>query len=165
MTPEYKGPLPGTYWIVPQRLLGGPYPARAATGEEQQALETLLATGITRFFDLTEAHELPPYSAQLPGGVGHERWPIPDMSTPSPARMTAILDALDRAVEQNHVVYLHCWGGVGRTGTVAGCYLVRHGLAGQTALDTIAARLHSGSPETDEQRAMIRTWAQWERRA
>ena len=24
-------------------------------------------------------------------------------------------------------VYVHCWGGVGRTGTVVGCYLVRQG--------------------------------------
>ena len=31
-------------------------------------------------------------------------------------------------------MYLHCWGGVGRTGTVVGCWLVRHGRTGDEAL-------------------------------
>ena len=29
---------------------------------------------------------------------------------------------------------MHCWGGVGRTGTTVGCWLVRHGRSGTEAL-------------------------------
>lgn len=47
------------------------------------------------------------------------------MRTPTVDQMRAILDAIDRAA--GSIVYVHCWGGHGRTGTVAGCYLVRHG--------------------------------------
>ncbi len=33
---------------------------------------------------------------------------------------------------------MHCWGGVGRTGTVVGCWLVRHGLDDGDAIARIA---------------------------
>jgi len=54
------------------------------------------------------------------------------------AEMIRILDQIDRGMEQNPAVYLHCWGGRGRTGTVVGCYLARHGMAvGEAALDLL----------------------------
>jgi len=74
--------------------------------------------------------------------------------------MVRILDAIDTALTGEQVVYVHCMGGIGRTGTVIGCYLVRHGQTGAEALQTIA-RLRGGlaeSPETEEQRRMVRTW-------
>ena len=40
--------------------------------------------------------------------------------------MLAVLDAIDIALCEGHGVYIHCWGGVGRTGTVVGCWLKRH---------------------------------------
>ncbi len=78
--------------------------------------------------------------------------------------MGYILDSIDAALNAGHVVYFHCWGGVGRTGTVAGCYLVRHGMSGEGALHRIA-ELRQGtsdgwkrSPETLEHRRMVLEW-------
>ncbi len=61
-------------------------------------------------------------------------------------------------------MYVHCWGGVGRTGTVVGCLLAKSGVADED----IGARLHelrSGTrkadrpcPEADAQRDVIRHW-------
>ena len=58
---------------------------------------------------------------------------------------------------------MHCWGGVGRTGTVVGCWLVRHGLDGGDAdrAHRRAARDIPGgrpSPETPGQAALVRGW-------
>lgn len=36
---------------------------------------------------------------------------------------------LDERIAGGEVVYVHCWGGRGRTGTAAGCWLARHGMA------------------------------------
>ena len=78
--------------------------------------------------------------------------------------MIRILDALDGALAEGQVVYLHCYAGIGRTGTVVGCYLVRHGLHGSEALREIQ-RLRQGvpdgwvtSPETRVQREMVWNW-------
>ena len=79
--------------------------------------------------------------------------------------MARTLDLVDRELGRGGTVYAHCWGGAGRTGTVVGCWLVRHGLYGDGALAQIAA-LRAGSPalwldspQTGEQRAMVRGWA------
>ncbi|WP_374108489.1 hypothetical protein [Nostoc sp. XA010] len=34
------------------------------------------------------------------------------------------LPPIDRALNGQEKVYVHCWGGIGRTGIVVGCYLV-----------------------------------------
>jgi protein tyrosine/serine phosphatase len=80
--------------------------------------------------------------------------------------MIAILDFLDLSLAQNRKVYLHCWGGVGRTGTVVGCFLRRRGLSGPEALarlgswwSAVPKRVHHPrSPETDAQVDFIMDW-------
>ena len=78
--------------------------------------------------------------------------------------MAEILDTLDAALAQGETVYVHCFGGIGRTGTVVGCWLVRHGLTGEQALAQIAAWREgtpdewNQSPETASQRQMALAW-------
>ena len=78
--------------------------------------------------------------------------------------MRTILDAIKNAVARGKNVYVHCWGGIGRTGTAVGCYLVRHGMAAPDALVAIARWRegtpdgHRRSPENDAQENFILTW-------
>ena len=72
------------------------------------------------------------------------------------------------ALDDGRTVYLHCWGGVGRTGTVVGCWLVRHGRTGDEALQQLEewwqgvakVRRKPQSPETPEQFRYVREWAE-----
>ena len=100
-------PTPDSYWVVPGRLLAGAYPRELAPFHE---------AGVSAFVDLTE------------GEYG-----IPDRTCPSPAAMTRILDRIDGLLAEGKVVYVHCLAGIGRTGTVVGCWLVRHGTSGEAA--------------------------------
>lgn len=170
--------LPGihhyTLPLLPD-LIAGEYPGSLDRTAAANRLKILRQAGVTCFIDLTEEGELVPYADLLPvieTGPGpaalHRRFPIPDVSVPRSVKdMTTILDAIDRARDQGHRVYVHCWGGVGRTGTVAGCYLVRHGLSGDQALAEVG-RLFGGTakgragrvaPETEAQSEFVRTWA------
>jgi protein-tyrosine phosphatase len=98
--------------------------------------------------------------------VSHTRLSIPDMGTPTPQHMRRILDQIDEALQLGCTVYLHCFGGIGRTGTVVGCYLVRHGMSGQQAIAQIAywrSATPDGwkpSPETRPQTDLVLRWAQ-----
>jgi protein-tyrosine phosphatase len=150
-------PCPGAYWVRPG-LIAGRFPARGST-----ELSALLAAGVTRFIDLTEAGELPAYTLDLPAGVDHQRMPIQDFTVPPPQRMEEILKALAVGLAGGRTIYLHCHGGIGRTGTVVGCYLVRQGMTGAEALLEIhrlrlGAGCHPDSPETETQRAMVLQW-------
>ena len=84
------------------------------------------------------------------------------MGTPTAGHVMQILDDIDAVRAEGGTAYVHCWGGVGRTGTVVGCWLVRHGLDEGDAIATIAAlRSEIGggpSPETAGQVALIRGW-------
>jgi protein-tyrosine phosphatase len=79
--------------------------------------------------------------------------------------MVAILKAIDDHLRQGRLVYLHCWGGIGRTGTVVGCWLSRQGFQGTAALDRLRQlwqacpkSAHRMSPETHEQEQYIVHW-------
>ena len=96
-----------------------------------------------------------------------EQHPITDMSIPSnPQQMAGILDAIDAAMGEGRNVYVHCLGGVGRTGTAVGCWFVRHGCTGDEALAEIAERwkdmekvaLFPSSPQTSSQIRYVRRW-------
>ena len=166
-------PIPESYWVQPGQLLAGAYPIRVDAAEHamRQRVHRFLAIGMTAFVDLTKAHEFVPYCpflmAGVSGGTGpptYQRLPIRNWDVPTPAMMIRILDAIDTALAEGQRVYVHCAGGIGRTGTVVGCYLVQHGMQGAAALEEIMrlrqAMPNGGalSPRREPQRQMVRTW-------
>ncbi len=157
-------PIPEAYWVEPGFLLAGPYPAPRWAHVTNDKLERLLQAGIQLFVDLTEAGEALPYADKLGGKARYQRFPISDLDTPSPQEMMTILDALDYARLRSQRVYLHCLAGLGRTGTVVGCYLARHGTSGIEALEAIrdlragTPFARSPSPETEMQQRMVLHW-------
>ena len=159
-------PIENCYWVLPGRLLAGEYPRNKDEESSQLKINALILSGVKAFIDLTEENDgLLPYSHFL-DTVPHQRFPIRDLSIPdSPDITVKILDAIDHHISRGGMVYLHCWGGVGRTGVIVGCWLARHGLKGKAAL----AKLHElwkqcplsayrKSPETKEQEQYIVSW-------
>ena len=167
-------PISGYTYRVHGRLLAGKYPPGENERSLRAGLRQLLDAGVTLFLDLTEEGEkaLPSYVPALRAEakarghmVEHRRMPIPDFETPTADQMRDILDALDTALAGGHTAYVHCYAGLGRTGTVVGCYLVRHGRSGQEALGELI-RLRQGtaldgtvSPVTEEQQRLVYEWA------
>jgi protein-tyrosine phosphatase len=169
-----RGPIPNSYKLLDGRLIAGEYPGDQDETLARAKLGALLDAGVTNFIDLTEPHELAPYERQVAelaqargGEVKYHRLPIQDVSVPNSATvMREILDQIDAALDDGGVVYVHCWGGIGRTGTVVGCHLVRSGMTGDEALAEVARLFkhmekyprRRRSPETDEQESYVRAW-------
>jgi len=79
--------------------------------------------------------------------------------------MIEILNRIDTSLSEQKIVYIHCWGGVGRTGTVVGCYLMRHEIANEKDvlsqikfLKSFSSLAHRESPETNEQKNFVLNW-------
>ncbi|MDN3575212.1 dual specificity protein phosphatase family protein [Chitinimonas viridis] len=162
-------PNANSYWVLPGSLLAGEYPRDKDDGSSTAKLAAYLAAGINHFIDLTEDGELAPYQPLLPAGADiiHQRFAIADKSVPASAgQMRAILDAITAALVQGRRVYVHCWGGVGRTGTVVGCYLIEQGMSPAAALQTLQAHWLTvakstrlpHSPETPAQQEWVASW-------
>ena len=144
---DLPNPIEMCYWMVPGRFLAGEYPRNLDTPSSIEKLARLTAAGVSAFIDLTEDQEpLKPY-AYLLNGPSHERFGIRDRHAPATDELTKhALDAIDRHLEAGRTVYVHCWGGVGRTGTIIGCWLSRHYEPGQAALDRHSRRCGKRTP-------------------
>lgn len=167
---------PQHYPIQPGVLYGGEYPGDRNLKIARARLWSLVETGVRTFIDLTSpADDLARYGQLLmeleqEAGVRLQRvsLPIPDMGVPdSNESMRAILDAIRVSIAKQPAVYLHCWGGIGRTGTVAGCWLRECGLGPDEALERVQllysahmpkVRIHPESPQTASQKDYIRSW-------
>jgi ADP-ribosylglycohydrolase len=164
-------PLANSYWVIPGRLLAGEYPLggdKQLSDAGRARVQKLIAAGISCFVDLTQEGECPPYQPLLPPTVSHLRHAIRDQRVPrGPAQMRRIQDEIAAVLAAGGTVYLHCRAGIGRTGLVAGCFLVEQGCDGGRALRELnelwtqqcaRAELWPMVPQTPEQAEYIRQW-------
>jgi hypothetical protein len=171
-------PFPQSYWVVPGKLLAGYYPGDLDTVKMEEKLKRLLGAGIRYIINLMEENErkqgdpfpsienvIVRYAKRVGINITCVRRPIKDLTAPTSEYIRNILDEIDDAVSRGNGVYVHCWGGKGRTGTIVGCYLARHGYAqGQDVLKLIEKlrrkdpEFYRPSPETPQQRDVVTTW-------
>ena len=168
-----RGPVPDSYWLIDGVLLAGRYPGAVDETVAIDKVTKFLDAGIRTFIDLTETTEplakydglLRTLSVERGVETKHVRIPVRDRSVPHErSLMTHILATIRDETAAGRAVYVHCWGGIGRTGTVAGCWLVESGMTGSEAIERIAhlrANIpdrFTPSPESDEQRRYVCEW-------
>jgi protein-tyrosine phosphatase len=81
-----------------------------------------------------------------------------------PETMAKIIAAIHRAMAEDGITYVHCWGGVGRTGLAVACWLQEDGQTPDAALRDLADKWLScaksqwrlRSPETAQQEGWVK---------
>lgn len=179
-SPDTTAPTSSSYWVVPRLLLCGAYPGAQDPDEGRAKIQALVGAGLRTFVNLMEEDEtnyagepFVPYhdlAREFCPDAQCVRHAIKDLSVPSPAEMKVILATIDESLAAKRPAYVHCWGGVGRTGTVIGCWLLRHGHANAAnVLDVLMGlrkqdqeRRHRMSPETADQQRFVKGWLEQE---
>ena len=157
-------PLRQSYY-VDGNLFAGEYPYARSDEKEEKKLRRMHHFGVRHFIDLTEEGELRPYQQLLPNDTTYLRFPIRDVNAPkSVEAVHQLLNEIDYLNQQEGYTYIHCRGGVGRTGTIVACYYARQmeepGL--ERALDALSCSFsnmpkasHRSAPETRGQTGFV----------
>jgi protein-tyrosine phosphatase len=160
MRPELywvKGPWPGKLALA-ARPRGGDWLQDEVAGWKQAGINSvlsLLTSEEERDLDLRdEAAEVKKL------GLEFSSLPIPDRQVPrSETRMGEALETVNRSLSASKNVLVHCRQGVGRSGLVAACLLIKNGMSPGAAIDSVSAARGTAVPETTEQREWIERYA------
>jgi protein-tyrosine phosphatase len=141
------------------------YPGHVYRRDTAGDLAAMRAGGVVLLVLLVEDGELRRWGdpdiagVAAAAGVDLARFPIPDgHAARSMGEMDEIQSRIDDARASGDVV-VACMGGVGRTGMVAACALVRAGQSAPDAIARVRQLRHPTAVETHVQEAFVRAYA------
>lgn len=120
------------FWIIPNKLAG----ASAPWGIDD--LKYWWSQGIRAVVILLEDYEMD-VTIDSYRDVGFDvLWkPIKDMTAPDMSTLLEIVRWINKKIEEKKPVLVHCYGGLGRTGTILAAYLVYKGMDPMKAVEFV----------------------------
>ena len=171
MRPAEGRPLNQSFYVGGRNIFAGEYPGDKYEANAKDKIRQMTEFGVRHYIDLTEEGELKPYAHLLPSDATYTRFPIRDVSVPrSIDEVKTLIGHIDELSARNDgYVYIHCWGGVGRTGTIVACYLAQH--MEYPTLEKVLSQLRTRfsempksayrrTPETSEQDQFVQEYIQ-----
>ena len=127
-------------YIVPDKLAGMSLP-------DEDSIRLLQEEGIKGILSLTEE----PLPVSIQNAFEYYHIPIPDFAAPDTELLRHAVETVNRV---HGKVVVHCFAGLGRTGTVLAAYLVSQGMSGNDAIALVRNK-RPYSIETTEQELSI----------
>ena len=140
-------------------LIAGSHPGSIHPHENELNLQTLITTHhVTAFVNLLSTERLSfvsyePRASDLASAVHRTltflTCPIVDGGVAEDELVLHCCQEVAGLLEQRHVVYVHCWGGHGRTGVVIAIVLgLVYGIDGASAIDAASSRHNQRAVQT-----------------
>lgn len=163
-------PLPSFFrWVVPFQVALSSAPA------SEKEIERLASVGIRHIISL-DAQRSPEKIWLHHNSIKHTLVPVEDFHPPTIEQVDCIMDLLGEP--SNLPALIHCAAGLGRTGTIAACYIAAFGfqlpkssdqmpcMQASQAIDALRA-IRPGSVETRDQEGLVARWVNevWRRKS
>lgn len=146
-------PAPGRLGVMP-RPAGGQWLTDDLAALRDCGVDTLVCALSEEERQRLDLIRQPVISVQL--GLSYIGFPIQDFGVPDPVALRQLAQRLADEVRRGRFVVVHCFGGIGRSGVIAGATLIRLGATAEQAMELITQARGIPAPETAEQRDLLR---------
>ena len=135
-------------WLIEEKLAGSGMPT---TFDE---LDWVLKQGVKSIVTMTE-NALPESWTE---DVKYLHVPTSDLTAPDMDKIDTAVDFIYERINNKEAVMVHCAAGMGRTGTILACYLVKyHKHSAKDAIDKLRKK-RPGSIQSETQEIAIRLY-------
>jgi atypical dual specificity phosphatase len=132
-------------WLINNKLAGSGMPTSSTE------LQWVIRQGIKSVITMTE-NPLPESWVQ---DVKYLHMPTEDFSAPDMEKIDHTIDFIQERIKNGEPTMVHCAAGVGRTGTILACYLIKyHNFSVKDAIDKVRKE-RPGSIQSESQEIAI----------
>ncbi|HXX06126.1 MAG TPA: dual specificity protein phosphatase 23 [Candidatus Bathyarchaeia archaeon] len=132
-------------WLINNKLAGSGMPTSSSE------VDWVLKQGIKSIITMTE-DALP---EQWIKEIKYLHVPTEDLSAPDMDKIDQAVDFIDKQIQDNEPVMVHCAAGIGRTGTILACYLVKYRKLSATDAIEKVRKERPGSIQSESQEIAI----------
>ena len=132
-------------WLINDKLAGSGMPTSDAE------LEWVIKKGVKSIVTMTEQ----PLPESWIKNIKYLHVPTEDLSAPDMEKIDTAIDFIHERIKNNEPTMVHCAAGIGRTGTILACYLIKyHDLSVKDAIDKVRKE-RPGSIQSESQEIAI----------
>ena len=132
-------------WLINDKLAGSGMPTSTAE------LEWVIKKGVKSIVTMTEE----PLPESWIKNIKYLHVPTEDLSAPDMEKIDTAVDFIHERIKNNEPTMVHCAAGIGRTGTILACYLIKyHDLSIKDAIDKVRKE-RPGSIQSESQEIAI----------
>jgi len=132
-------------WLIDKKLAGSGMPMSSTE------LEWVTKQGVKSVLTMTEN----PLPESWVKNVKYLHVPTEDFSAPDMEKINQAVDFIQERIKNNEPIMVHCAAGVGRTGTILACYLVKYySLSAKEAIEKVRKE-RPGSIQSESQEIAV----------